>query len=74
MPLSIDFPDVRRPDATTVLPPGPGTHFHRAISESFSVLSAAVRLHDGDRWLTGGAGVEEEPGGTARTGPVRGRR
>jgi mannose-6-phosphate isomerase-like protein (cupin superfamily) len=36
--------------------PGPGTHFHRSISESFFVLSGKVRLYDGDRWVTGGPG------------------
>ena len=31
---------------------GPDTHFHRAITESFYVLSGEVRLHDGTRWTT----------------------
>jgi len=30
---------------------GPGPHFHRAISESFFVLSGTVRLYDGDDWI-----------------------
>ncbi|MEU4096078.1 cupin domain-containing protein [Streptomyces sp. NPDC026673] len=32
--------------------PGPSTHFHRSISESFFVLSGAVQLFDGERWIT----------------------
>jgi len=32
-------------------PSGPDPHFHRTITESFYVLSGAVRLHDGRRWL-----------------------
>jgi mannose-6-phosphate isomerase-like protein (cupin superfamily) len=32
-------------------PSGPDAHFHRTISESFYVLSGAVRLFDGDRWV-----------------------
>jgi mannose-6-phosphate isomerase-like protein (cupin superfamily) len=32
--------------------PGPNTHFHKTISESFFVLSGEVRLFDGDRWVT----------------------
>jgi len=35
---------------------GPEPHFHRSISESFYVLSGAVRLYDGKRWLEGGPG------------------
>ena len=31
-------------------PSGPEPHFHKTISESFYVLSGAVRLFDGDRW------------------------
>src|SRR5918999_5886506 len=30
--------------------PGPSTHFHRTISESFFILSGEVDLFDGDRW------------------------
>jgi quercetin dioxygenase-like cupin family protein len=37
-------------------PSGPGPHFHRTISESFFVLSGAVRLYDGAQW------VEATPG------------
>jgi mannose-6-phosphate isomerase-like protein (cupin superfamily) len=29
---------------------GPAPHFHRAISESFYVLSGTVRLYDGSGW------------------------
>lgn len=36
--------------------PGPSTHFHRSISESFLVLSGQLRLYDGERWITGGPG------------------
>lgn len=36
--------------------PGPATHFHRSISESFFVLSGEVRLFDGDHWTTGRQG------------------
>lgn len=32
--------------------PGPSTHFHKTISESFFILSGEVRLFDGDRWVT----------------------
>ncbi|PJE95345.1 cupin [Streptomyces carminius] len=45
--------------------PGPSTHFHRTISESFFVLSGEVRLYDGDRWTAGRAGdfLYVPPGG-----------
>ena len=36
--------------------PGPTTHFHRTISESFFVLSGSVGLFNGERWLTGKEG------------------
>jgi mannose-6-phosphate isomerase-like protein (cupin superfamily) len=32
-------------------PGGPDKHFHRSISESFYILSGAVRIYDGDRWI-----------------------
>jgi quercetin dioxygenase-like cupin family protein len=32
-------------------PSGPDPHFHRTISESFYVLSGAVRLYDGRQWV-----------------------
>jgi quercetin dioxygenase-like cupin family protein len=32
--------------------PGPSTHFHRSISESFFVLSGEVQLYDGEQWIT----------------------
>ncbi|MDH6141800.1 MULTISPECIES: cupin domain-containing protein [Kitasatospora] len=35
---------------------GAATHFHRAISESFFILSGQVRLFDGDQWTTGRSG------------------
>jgi quercetin dioxygenase-like cupin family protein len=36
--------------------PGPSTHFHRSISESFFVLAGRLSLYDGERWTTGRAG------------------
>ncbi|MFG2480310.1 cupin domain-containing protein [Streptomyces fagopyri] len=30
---------------------GPGTHFHKTISESFFVLDGTVRLFDGAQWI-----------------------
>ncbi|MEV0317613.1 cupin domain-containing protein [Streptomyces sp. NPDC050658] len=36
--------------------PGPSTHFHKSISESFFVLSGHVDLYDGERWVKAGAG------------------
>lgn len=33
--------------------PGPSTHFHRTISESFFILSGEVNLFDGEQWITG---------------------
>ncbi|MGW4983813.1 cupin domain-containing protein [Streptomyces mirabilis] len=35
---------------------GAQEHFHRAISESFYVLSGEVQFYNGDRWITGGEG------------------
>jgi mannose-6-phosphate isomerase-like protein (cupin superfamily) len=35
---------------------GPDPHFHRSISESFYILSGAVRLYDGARWMDASAG------------------
>ena len=32
-------------------PTGPGPHFHKAISESFFILSGTVRVFDGQRWV-----------------------
>jgi mannose-6-phosphate isomerase-like protein (cupin superfamily) len=32
-------------------PSGPGSHFHRTISESFYILSGTVRLTDGERTI-----------------------
>jgi mannose-6-phosphate isomerase-like protein (cupin superfamily) len=37
-------------------PTGPSPHFHRAISESFYVLSGTVRLYDGRDWIDAVAG------------------
>ncbi|WP_448627439.1 cupin domain-containing protein [Geodermatophilus sp. URMC 64] len=37
-------------------PSGPSPHFHRSITESFYVLSGAVRLFDGARWVDAAAG------------------
>ena len=36
--------------------PGPSAHFHRAMSESFFILSGTVRLFDGERWVDTKAG------------------
>ncbi|KAB8159571.1 cupin domain-containing protein [Streptomyces sp. 3MP-14] len=35
---------------------GARTHFHRAMSESFYILSGELELYDGERWVTGRAG------------------
>jgi mannose-6-phosphate isomerase-like protein (cupin superfamily) len=32
--------------------PGPSTHFHKTISESFFILSGEVELFDGEQWIT----------------------
>ena len=37
-------------------PAGPGTHFHRTISESFFVLSGTISLYDGASWTDATAG------------------
>mgnify|MGYP000253429524 CR=1 FL=1 len=37
-------------------PGGPGTHFHRTISESFFVFSGTVRLFNGEEWIDATAG------------------
>jgi len=44
---------------------GPGPHFHRAMSESFFVLSGRMRLHDGREWVDGSQGdyLYVPPGG-----------
>lgn len=44
---------------------GPDAHFHRTISESFFILSGAVRLYDGKRWIdaTPGDFLFVPPGG-----------
>jgi mannose-6-phosphate isomerase-like protein (cupin superfamily) len=36
--------------------PGPATHFHCSISESFYVLSGEVALYDGEDWIAAGPG------------------
>ena len=33
------------------VPSGPGPHFHKTMSESFFVLSGAMRLYDGSAWI-----------------------
>ncbi|RKT87695.1 Cupin domain-containing protein [Saccharopolyspora antimicrobica] len=35
---------------------GPSTHFHKAISESFFILSGTMRLFDGERWINATSG------------------
>ncbi|WP_234386612.1 cupin domain-containing protein [Streptomyces sp. ERV7] len=44
---------------------GANTHFHKAMSESFFVLSGTMRLYDGDRWVNATAGdyLYVPPGG-----------
>lgn len=37
-------------------PGGPGPHFHRTITESFYVLSGAIRIYDGTEWRECGPG------------------
>ncbi len=37
-------------------PAGPDAHFHRAVSESFFILSGTIRLYDGRRWVDGEPG------------------
>jgi mannose-6-phosphate isomerase-like protein (cupin superfamily) len=37
-------------------PSGPAPHFHKTISESFFILSGAVRLFNGERWIDATAG------------------
>ncbi|MGH9270971.1 MAG: cupin domain-containing protein [Ilumatobacteraceae bacterium] len=32
--------------------PGPSTHFHRSISESFFILAGEVGLFNGEQWIT----------------------
>lgn len=35
---------------------GPSTHFHKAMSESFFILSGTMRLFDGRRWIDATSG------------------
>lgn len=35
---------------------GPSTHFHKTISESFFILSGAVQLYNGEKWIEAGPG------------------
>ncbi len=35
---------------------GPDAHFHKAVSESFFILSGTVRLYDGDTWVDATSG------------------
>ncbi|MFM9370521.1 cupin domain-containing protein [Streptomyces sp. Da 82-17] len=44
---------------------GPATHFHRAMSESFYILSGELELFDGEHWVTGREGdfLYVPPGG-----------
>jgi len=44
---------------------GPDPHFHRAMSEAFFVLSGAVLLYDGRRWVDAAPGdfLHVPPGG-----------
>ncbi|MFF3641563.1 cupin domain-containing protein [Streptomyces sp. NPDC002564] len=36
---------------------GAKTHFHRAMSESFYILSGELELYDGEKWVTGREGA-----------------
>jgi mannose-6-phosphate isomerase-like protein (cupin superfamily) len=38
------------------VPGGPEKHFHRSISESFYILSGAVRIYDGTQWIDAKSG------------------
>lgn len=51
---------------------GPGPHFHKAMSESFFVLSGQVRLYDGRDWSVGEQGdyLYVPPGGLHGFGNV----
>ncbi|MBO0880169.1 MAG: cupin domain-containing protein [Mycobacterium sp.] len=44
---------------------GPTTHFHRAMSEAFFILSGTMRLYDGRQWMDARAGdfLYVPPGG-----------
>lgn len=44
---------------------GPGPHFHRAVAESFYVLTGQVRIYDGTGWVVCDPGdyVHVPPGG-----------
>ncbi|MFB7585874.1 cupin domain-containing protein [Streptomyces sp. NPDC056169] len=35
---------------------GPSTHFHKAMSEAFFILSGSVRVFDGEQWVTATSG------------------
>ncbi|MFF5975451.1 cupin domain-containing protein [Streptomyces sp. NPDC012769] len=35
---------------------GPSTHFHKAMSEAFFVLSGTMRLFDGEKWIDATSG------------------
>ncbi|MGH9245299.1 MAG: cupin domain-containing protein [Acidimicrobiales bacterium] len=37
-------------------PSGPGTHFHKTISESFFIIDGTIRLFNGERWVDATAG------------------
>ena len=51
---------------------GPEPHFHRAITESFYVLSGEVQLYDGAGWKVGhsGGALVYEYGATAAYAPA----
>jgi mannose-6-phosphate isomerase-like protein (cupin superfamily) len=46
-------------------PSGPGTHFHKSMSEAFFILSGTVRLFNGEQWVeaTSGDYLYVPPGG-----------
>ncbi|MDL4777170.1 MULTISPECIES: cupin domain-containing protein [Thermomonosporaceae] len=46
-------------------PAGPSTHFHKAMSEAFFILSGTMRLYDGETWISARSGdfLYVPPGG-----------
>jgi mannose-6-phosphate isomerase-like protein (cupin superfamily) len=46
-------------------PSGPGTHFHKGMSEAFFILSGTVRLFNGEKWVEANSGdyLYVPPGG-----------
>ena len=42
--------------ANPAMTAGAKTHFHKAMSESFYILSGKLELFNGEKWVTGRAG------------------